>query len=48
MDSLVGATGAAPIWHQIMAGALAGTADGWPAAPSDVYQGWASGTEGCS
>jgi membrane peptidoglycan carboxypeptidase len=46
MDSVVGATGAAPIWHQIMAGALAGTADGWPAAPSDVYRASASGTEG--
>lgn len=46
MDSVVGATGAAPIWHQIMAGALPAGSDGWPAAPSDVYSSRSGGLQG--
>jgi membrane peptidoglycan carboxypeptidase len=47
MNGVAGAMGAAPIWHSVMAGGLGSTADGWPAAPSDVQamdwngrQGW--------
>lgn len=46
MDSVVGATGAAPIWHQIMAGALGPGSDGWPPAPTDVYSSRSGGLQG--
>lgn len=38
MDAIVGATGAAPIWHQIMAWGLPSGGDGWPSPPPDVHR----------
>src|SRR5258708_18046412 len=37
MHGTTGITGAAPIWHQFMTGALRGVPDDWPAAPSDLH-----------
>jgi membrane peptidoglycan carboxypeptidase len=37
MRGTTGITGAAPIWHQFMTGALAGVPDDWPAAPSTLH-----------
>jgi membrane peptidoglycan carboxypeptidase len=38
MQGTTGLTGAAPIWHQVMAQQIAGTSDNWASAPSDVHQ----------
>jgi membrane peptidoglycan carboxypeptidase len=46
MDAVVGATGAAPIWHRIMAQGLPAGGDGWPSAPSDVHRAWMDGRWG--
>ncbi len=46
MDAIVGATGAAPIWHQIMAQGLPAGGDGWPSPPADVHQAWMNGRWG--
>ncbi len=46
MDAVVGATGAAPIWHQIMARGLPAGGDGWPPAPADVHPAWMDGRWG--
>jgi membrane peptidoglycan carboxypeptidase len=46
MDAIVGATGAAPIWHQIMAQGLPAGGDGWPSPPADVHQAWMEGRWG--
>lgn len=36
MQGTTGITGAAPIWHQVMAHALSGHADGWPSVPAGL------------
>ncbi len=38
MRGTTGLTGAAPIWHDVMAQALAGKPDDWPGPPSNVRQ----------
>lgn len=38
MQGIDGVTGAGPIWHNVMARALASTPDNWPTAPADVLQ----------
>jgi hypothetical protein len=42
MHGINGITGAAPIWHDIMAHSLAGTADSWPAVPDGLEKQTAS------
>jgi membrane peptidoglycan carboxypeptidase len=39
MQGTTGITGAAPIWHQVMAHALTGLADHWPAMPAGLASG---------
>ena len=36
MQGTTGITGAAPIWHAVMAHVLAGVADRWPAVPAGL------------
>lgn len=38
MQGTTGVTGAAPIWHEVMAQALAGTSDDWQAPPGGAHQ----------
>ncbi|MDQ6772246.1 MAG: transglycosylase domain-containing protein [Candidatus Dormibacteraeota bacterium] len=44
MNGVVGALGAAPIWHQIEASGLA-SGDSWPSPPDDVYSMWSGGAQ---
>jgi membrane peptidoglycan carboxypeptidase len=45
MTGVIGLTGGAPMWHDIMQRGLGHGSDDWPSPPSDVYRAYSGGRE---